>query len=47
MAQAKAEGEYDKFKILSATKDRPVDAAFEQAVKQLPKPSAKPRKKKS
>ena len=47
VAQAKAEAEYDKFKALSATQDRPVDAAFEQAVKQLPKPSAKPRKKKS
>jgi len=46
MAQAKAELEYDKYRALTATQDRPVDAAFEEAVKQLPKPAAKPRKKK-
>jgi hypothetical protein len=46
MAQSKAEQEYDKFKALSAAQDRPIDAAFEQAVKQLPKPLRKPRKKK-
>ena len=36
MAQAKAELEYDKFKTLTAPVSRPVDADFEQAVKQLP-----------
>lgn len=46
MAQAKAELEYDKFKALTAGAPRPVDAAFEQAVKELPKPAPKPRKKK-
>jgi hypothetical protein len=41
MAQAKAELEYDKFKALTASAPRPVDAAFEQAtmdLKKLPKP---------
>jgi len=46
MAQAKSEMEYDKFKALINTEPRPVDAAFEQAVKHLPKPAPKPRKKK-
>jgi hypothetical protein len=45
MAQAKAELEYDRFKTLAAAESRPVDAAFEEAVKQLPKP-AKSRSKK-
>ena len=50
MAQVKAELEYDKFKALTAAEPRPVDAAFEQAVKQLqklPKPAPKPRRKKA
>lgn len=34
---AKAELEYDKFKVLTAGETRPVDADFETAVKQLPK----------
>lgn len=41
MAQAKAELEYDRFKALTATAPRPVDADFDAAVKQLqelPKP---------
>lgn len=46
MAQAKAESEYDRFKALTAADARPVDADFDKAVKQLPKPAPKPRKKK-
>ena len=46
MAQAKAELEYDKFKVITVDEPRPVDAAFEQAVKQLPKSAPKPRRKK-
>ncbi|MFA6174442.1 MAG: virulence RhuM family protein [Kiritimatiellales bacterium] len=46
MAQVKAELEYDKFKALTAGEPRPVDADFDTAVKQLPKLSPKPRKKK-
>ena len=46
MAQAKAELEYDKYRALAAAAPRAVDAAFEQAVKQLHKPAAKPGKKK-
>lgn len=46
MAQAKAELEYDKYKARTAAEVRPVDAAFEQAVKFLPKPVPKSRKKK-
>jgi hypothetical protein len=37
MAQAKAELEYDKFKALTASAPRPVDADFEQATKDLKK----------
>jgi hypothetical protein len=47
MAQARAELEYDKYKTLTADAPRPVDADFENAVKQLPKPARKPRRKKS
>jgi hypothetical protein len=43
MAQAKAELEYDKFKALSASAARPVDADFEQATKDLRKLSKKPK----
>lgn len=46
MAQTKAELEYGKYKSLTAAEPRPVDADFEQAVKQLPKPAPKSRKKK-
>lgn len=47
MAQTKAELEYDKYKTLHADHPRPVDADFEQAIKQLPQaPAPKPRKKK-
>ena len=47
MAQSKAELEYDKYKTLHAGASRPVDADFEQAIKQLPQaPAPKPRKKK-
>jgi hypothetical protein len=46
MAQAKAELEYDKFNALAAAAPRAVDVAFEQAVKRLPKPAPKPRRKK-
>ncbi len=37
MAQAKAGVEYDKFKALTASAPRPVDADFEQATKDLKK----------
>ena len=37
MAQAKAELEYDKFKAITSADVRPVDADFDQAVKQLRK----------
>jgi hypothetical protein len=37
VAQAKAELEYDKFKSLTAATDRPVDADFEKAAKQIQK----------
>ncbi|MCX6972493.1 MAG: virulence RhuM family protein [Verrucomicrobia bacterium] len=46
MAQAKAELEYDKYKTLTAVAPRSVDADFELAVKQLPNPARKARKKK-
>jgi hypothetical protein len=45
-AKAKAELEYDRYRKLADTQPRPVDADFEQVVKQLPKPALKPRKKK-
>ena len=45
-AKAKAELEYDRYRKLVDTQPRPVDADFEQVVKQLPKPALKPRKKK-
>jgi hypothetical protein len=46
-AKAKAELEYDRYRKLADTQPRPVDADFEQVVKQLPKPALKPRKKKT
>jgi hypothetical protein len=46
MAQAKAEMEYDKFKALTASAPRAVDADFEQATKDLKKLPKPPRKKK-
>ena len=45
-AKVKAELEYDRYRELADAQPRPVDAAFEQAVKQLPKPAPTPRKKK-
>ena len=48
MAQAKAELEYDKFKVLTAAEPRSVDADFETAVKHLqalPKPKTPRRTK--
>jgi len=47
MARAKAELEYGKYHAFLDTQPRKVDAEFEKAVKQLPKPanSLKPRKK--
>jgi len=45
VAQAKAEEEYGKYKALTSSAPRTVDADFEKAVKDLPNPSAKPRKK--
>jgi hypothetical protein len=45
-AWAKAELEYERYRRLAETQPRPVDTAFEQAVKQLPKPPPKQRKKK-
>jgi hypothetical protein len=47
MAQSKAELEYDKYQTLHAGHPRPVDADFEQAIKQLPQaPTPKPQRKK-
>jgi hypothetical protein len=46
-AKLKAEREYDRYRGIEDMQLRAVDAAFEQAVKQLPKPAPKPRKKKS
>jgi hypothetical protein len=46
MAQAKAELEFDQHAKLTAGTPRPVDAAFEQAVKQLPTRAPRARKKK-
>ncbi|TAJ94111.1 MAG: hydroxyacid dehydrogenase [Gammaproteobacteria bacterium] len=47
-ARAKAELEYDRYRKLADAQPRPVDAAFEQAVKQIQKspPAPKPRRKK-
>jgi len=45
-ARTKAELEYERYRKLADAQPRPVDAAFEQAVKQLPKPAPKPRRKK-
>ena len=45
MALAKAEQEYDKYKAVSDATPRPVDSDFDQAMKSLPKPPRKPRKK--
>lgn len=45
-ARAKAEMEYDRYRKLADAQPRPVDTAFEQAIKRLPKPAPKPRKKK-
>lgn len=45
-ARAKAELEYERYRRLADAQPRPVDAAFEQAVKQLPKLAPKPRGKK-
>jgi len=45
-AKMKAELEYERYRKLADAQPRPVDAAFEQAVKQLPKPAPKPRRKK-
>ena len=47
-AKAKAEMEYDRYRVLVDSQPRPVDADFEQAVKQLqklPKPTNPKRKK--
>jgi hypothetical protein len=46
MAQAKAEFEYDKFRVLTANEPRPVDADFEHATKDLQK-LLKPKKPKA
>ncbi len=46
MAQAKAELEYGKFKATASGEARLVDADFDKAVKQLPKPAPKPKKTK-
>ena len=45
-ARAKAELEYGRYRKLADAQLRPVDTAFEQAVKQLHKPAPNPRKKK-
>ncbi len=44
IAQTKADVEYNKYKSLDMALPRPVDADFERAVRQLPKPSINPRK---
>jgi hypothetical protein len=46
MAQTKAEIEYDKFKTLTETTPRPVDADFDRAVRELPKLARKKKTKK-
>jgi len=38
-AKAKAEAEYDRYRALQDASPRAIDAAFDKAVKQLPKPS--------
>jgi len=43
-ARAKAEAEYQKYRAFLDSQPKQVDADFEAAVKQLPKPSAKRRK---
>ena len=46
-AKTKAEQEYQRYRMFLDTQPRPVDADFEQAIKQLPQsPAPKPRKKK-
>lgn len=46
-AKTKAEQEYQRYRMFLDTHPRPVDADFEQAIKQLPQsPAPKPRKKK-
>jgi hypothetical protein len=45
-AKAKAELEYDSYRKLADAQPRPVDTDFNTVVKQLPKPTPKPRKKK-
>lgn len=47
MALARAELEFDRFTALKVADDRPVDADFERALTELPRPRSKPRKKKS
>ncbi|MBN2209991.1 MAG: virulence RhuM family protein [Sedimentisphaerales bacterium] len=46
MAKAKAEGEYDKYRTFLNTQPRQIDAAFEKAVKQLPKQANSSKSKK-
>ena len=46
LAQTKAEMEYDKYQVLTAADPRPVDAAFEQAAKQIQLPSRRRKNKK-
>ena len=43
-ARAKAEAEYQKYRTFLNSQPKQVDADFEAAVKQLPKPRAKPKK---
>lgn len=43
-ARAKAEAEYQKYRAFLDSQPRQVDADFEAAVKQMPKPSRKPRR---
>ena len=46
-AKTKAEQEYQRYRMFLDTQPRPVDADFEQAIKQLPQsPAPQPRKKK-
>ena len=46
VAKAKAEAEYSRYRALLDAQPRAVDADFERNIKNLPKPSPSPRRKK-
>jgi hypothetical protein len=45
VALAKAEAEYEKFRVIEANRPGPVEVAFEEAVKKVKPPPGKPKKK--